>query len=214
VTIPQRDDPRLEKIVKRSDSCKPLGMFRTVEDEFLLCYDGGYEFLHHTSSDVVAEFGLYVDKHGDPSRTNGTIEWEGTAERVALHSPYILLFDSRFIEIRHLVTGRLAQIIMGQDVRCLWDGGRQLNAQMVSAGSDGQDRMSQEARVHGVMVATDPATHPATRPSRSVAQHVFELVPTVPLYLPEKIASSSTSYSLRSSSPPRSSHVIILNVPF
>lgn len=44
VTIPQRDDPRLEKLAKRCESCKPLGMFRSMEDEFLLCYDGKIRF--------------------------------------------------------------------------------------------------------------------------------------------------------------------------
>lgn len=42
VTIPQRDDPRLEKLAKRCESCRPMGMFRTNQDEFLLCYDGEY----------------------------------------------------------------------------------------------------------------------------------------------------------------------------
>ncbi|KAH9957979.1 CNH domain-containing protein [Lactifluus volemus] len=65
VTIPQRDDPRHEKLAKRYESCRPM------------------------------EFGLYVNRHGDPSRTKGTIEWEGTAEHVAWHPPYILIFDSR-----------------------------------------------------------------------------------------------------------------------
>lgn len=40
VTIPQRDDPRLEKLAKRCESCRPMGMFRSSNDEFLLCYDG------------------------------------------------------------------------------------------------------------------------------------------------------------------------------
>jgi hypothetical protein len=40
VTIPERDDPRLEKLWKRCDSCRPLGMFRSNADEFLLCYNG------------------------------------------------------------------------------------------------------------------------------------------------------------------------------
>jgi hypothetical protein len=40
VTIPQRDDPRLEKLAKRCESCRPMGMFRSSDDEFLLCYDG------------------------------------------------------------------------------------------------------------------------------------------------------------------------------
>ncbi|KAE9397959.1 citron-like protein, partial [Gymnopus androsaceus JB14] len=103
VTILQKDDPRSAYLAKRCKSCRPIGMFKSGEDEFLLCYN---------------EFGVYVDKHGDPNRAAGTVEWEGTAERVALHAPYVLLFDSRFIEVRHLETGRLVQIIPGNDIRC------------------------------------------------------------------------------------------------
>jgi hypothetical protein len=40
VTIPQRDDPRHEKLAKRCESSRPMGMFRSSENEFLLCYDG------------------------------------------------------------------------------------------------------------------------------------------------------------------------------
>jgi RHO1 GDP-GTP exchange protein 1/2 len=69
----------------------------------------------HLLTDLCLEFGLYVDKHGDPSRAAGMMEWEGTAERVALHSPYILLFDSRFIEVRPLEIERLMQIKTKED---------------------------------------------------------------------------------------------------
>ncbi|PFH46667.1 hypothetical protein AMATHDRAFT_69289 [Amanita thiersii Skay4041] len=177
VTIPQREDPRLAQLSKRCENARPKGMFRSAEDEFLLCYD---------------EFGVYVNKHGDPSRSAGTIEWEGTAERVALHSPYILLFDSRFIEIRHIETGRLAQIIPGNDIRCIWDGrGIGSNVSMTPAASssisgvDGRngDALSvQEAQVHAVMTNTEQVVLPGNR--KAIAQNVFELIPTVPLYLP------------------------------
>ncbi|KAJ6607005.1 hypothetical protein B0H10DRAFT_2073442 [Mycena sp. CBHHK59/15] len=136
VTIPQREDPRLANLAKRCDR------------EFLLCYN---------------EFGLYVNKHGDPSpnRPVGTVEWEGTAERVAFHAPYIF---------RDVETGRLAQIIPGNDMHCLWDGRSQAN---------------------------DPAQTLADQPwrptPRAVAQHVFELIPTIPLYLPGSLASPSSS---------------------
>lgn len=134
------------------------------------------------------EFGFYVDRHGEPSRSVGTIEWEGTAERVAWHPPYILLFDSRFIEIRHVETGRLAQIIPGNDVRCLWDG-RGSNAPPVGTpGPDGWvESVSQEARVHAVMTAQEEPG--SARNNRAVAQHVFQLVPTIPLYLPGSLSS-------------------------
>jgi hypothetical protein len=179
-------------------------MFRSAEDEFLLCYDGRHYLAtadKYILNQLFPEFGLYVDKHGDPSRSTATVEWEGTAERVALHSPYILLFDTRFIEIRHVETGRLAQIILGSDVRCLWDG-RGLKSNVVATpGSDGLDEdIVQEARVHAVMNA-----EPGPRPSRAVVQHVFELIPTIPLYLPGSLASPSNSYfPPQSFSPPRS----------
>ena len=124
------------------------------------------------------EFGLYVDKHGDPCRTIGTIEWEGTAERVAFHAPYILLFDSRFIEIRHVETGRLVQIISGSDVRCIWDGrGVSTSAILPVQGGD-----PQEAQVHVVMNATDSTNGPGALKNRGIVQHVCELIPTVQLF--------------------------------
>ena len=128
---------------------------------------------------------MYVDRHGDPSRGVQTIEWEGTAEYVAWHPPYILLFDIRFIEIRHIETGRLAQIIPGNDMRCIWDGrGAAINTPQTPGPDGWSEGVSQEPRVHGVMNAesTQPTTGP--RSNRPVAQHVFELIPTIPLYLP------------------------------
>ncbi|KAK7686309.1 hypothetical protein QCA50_010533 [Cerrena zonata] len=193
VTIPQREDPRLEKLAKRCESCKPRGMFRSSKDEFLLCYD---------------EFGLYVDRHGDPSRSIQTIEWEGTAEHVAWHPPYILLFDSRFIEVRHIETGRLAQIISGNDMRCIWDGRGTTSLPPASPGPDGwNETISQEPRVHGVMNANETTNQAlAVRaPARPVVQHVFELIPTIPLYLPGSLSSPSHStYFNQSNSPPHS----------
>ena len=115
------------------------------------------------------EFGLYVDRHGDPSRTVQTIEWEGTAEHVAWHPPYVLLFDSRFIEIRHVETGRLAQIIPGDDVRCIWDGRGTTTNVPATPGPEGwSEGMSQEPRVHGVMNAeSSTPEEQRDRPHRS-----------------------------------------------
>ncbi|KAJ7493246.1 signal transducer [Mycena galericulata] len=192
VTIPLRDDAKLAALSKRCDACKPIGMFRSNEDGFLLCYN---------------EFGVYVDKHGEPRRGGQTIEWEGSAERVALHSPYILLFDSRFIEIRYVETGRLAQIIPGNDIRCLWDGRGVGSSIITTPGPDGEPTV-QDAQVHAVMNGADPV-QPGGRPSRAVAQHVFELIPTIPLFLPETTNGrppSQPQYFTRNSSysPPQS----------
>ena len=107
----------------------------------------------------------------------GTIEWEGTAERIAFHAPYILIFDSRFIEIRHIETGLLVQIIPGSDVRCIWDG-RGVSTSTVSPLHED----SQEAQVHVVMNATDSTNGPGTLKNTSIVQHVCELIPTVQLF--------------------------------
>ncbi|KXN90684.1 Rho1 guanine nucleotide exchange factor 1 [Leucoagaricus sp. SymC.cos] len=188
VTIPITQDSRL---TQRCESCRPLGMFRVNDDEFILCYN---------------EFGLYVNKHGDPSRTNSTVEWEGTADRVALHAPYILLFDPRFIEVRHVDTGRLAQIIPGTDVRCVWDGRGADSSPAVVIADGSDDNMSQDPKIHTVMNSTsDPLFQQSGRPSRQASQHVFELVPTIPLYLPDPIASPPAAAHFQPSfSPPRS----------
>ncbi|KAG9313170.1 hypothetical protein JVU11DRAFT_6624 [Chiua virens] len=196
VTIPLRDDGH-ERLARRCESCKPMGMFR-VENEFLLCYD---------------EFGIYVNKHGAPSRPTGTIEWEGTAERVAMHWPYILLFDSRFIEVRHVSTGLLAQIIPGNEIRCIWDGRGTSGTAATTAAEGPHQPMNLDPRIHAVMSAPEPLgqTGQPGRP-RAIAQHVFELVPTVPLYPPGSLASPSQSaYFQQSASPPHSPSMMVTN---
>jgi hypothetical protein len=191
VTIPLRDDG-YERLAKRGESCRPMGMFR-VENEFLLCYD---------------EFGIYVNKHGAPSRNTGTIEWEGTAERVAIHWPYILLFDSRFIEVRHVSSGLLAQIIPGNEIRCIWDG--RGTCAPPSIGSESSQQMSPDPRIHCVMAAPEPVLHGAVGRPRSVAQHVFELTPTMPLYPPGAPGSpdNSTYFQQQTVSPPQSPNLL------
>jgi RHO1 GDP-GTP exchange protein 1/2 len=127
---------------------------------------------------IFSEFGLYVDRYGDPSRTEGIIEWEGTAEHVAWHPPYILIFNSRFIEVRHFETGRLRQVIRGNDIRCICDG-RGASMPGIAPGPIGawEEAPSQEARVHGVMRADKSLGRAG--PS-GVVQRIFELIPMVP----------------------------------
>lgn len=151
------------------------------------------------------EFGVYVDKQGNPNRTTGIVEWEGTADKVAMHSPYVLLFDPRFIEVRHVETGRLIQIIPGSDIRCVWDG-RSVDPSSTFAPPEGnEENMIQEPRVHAVMNVSDTPTQPGGRPMRGIVQHVFELYPTIPLYLPGALSSPSNApFYPVSFSPPRS----------
>lgn len=38
----------------------------------------------------------------------------------ALHYPYVLAFEPTFVEVRHVETGGLSQIIQGNNLRCLF----------------------------------------------------------------------------------------------
>lgn len=117
----------------------------------------------------------------------GTVEWEGKADHVAWHPPYILLFDSRFIEIRHAETGRLAQIIFGNDLRCIWDGRGANQSEPDNEGSS-DEVVSQQPRVHGVMNMEAPSDGGGV-----TTEHVFELVPKGHSPLPGSFASRSSS---------------------
>ncbi|KAI0776660.1 CNH-domain-containing protein [Trametes elegans] len=169
-TIPLDED--LRRLGKRPGMNKPVAMFRIREDEFLLCYD---------------EFGLYVDKRGAPSRSPATIEWEGIATQAAWHAPYVSLFCSSFIEVRHVESGRLAQIITGQDVRCVWDGRGVVRPEPLAGGLDEFDN-PRTPRIHAVMDDSDMSSFATSvRLSGHVfprRQHVVEFVPTERLVVP------------------------------
>ncbi|KZP01565.1 Dbl-like domain-containing protein [Calocera viscosa TUFC12733] len=187
-TIPHANDQRWGGIAKRFETCKPIGIYRTSSEEFLLCYD---------------EFGIYVGRHGDPSRgEQGVVEWEGKPLKAAFHAPYVLLFDKRFIEIRHIDKLHLVQIIPGTDISLIYDGRASDMTPQIDPGPEGYSDGStpQDARIHAVMkMPQNPNPH-----HRGTAQHVFELVPTIPLFLPDTLASPSTSVYNFQNSPPHS----------
>jgi len=71
---------------------------------------------HRTS---IIALGCYITKHSVPSRKSGFICWETKATAFAHRESHVLLFSSEFIEIRHISTGRLDQVIEGFDIRLL-----------------------------------------------------------------------------------------------
>ncbi|CAO3640498.1 unnamed protein product [Mucor fragilis] len=88
--------------VATSDA-KPLNMFK-CKDNFLVCYD---------------QFAFLITTHGDCVKKFKRIEWEGHPHAVAYHYPYVLAFDHKFIEIRHVETGKLVQVVVGDNTRLL-----------------------------------------------------------------------------------------------
>ncbi|KAN0061281.1 RHO1 GDP-GTP exchange protein 2 [Thecaphora frezii] len=97
------DDSSLD-FVHRKETVKPIAIYR-ITGEFLLCYD---------------EFAFYVNKNGWRAKGNWIIHWEGNPTSFAYHHPYVLAFEPNFVEVRHVETGALHQVITGVNLRCLF----------------------------------------------------------------------------------------------
>lgn len=76
--------------------------------------------LTHSLPPSLSEFAFYVNKNGWRSKGNWIIHWEGNPTSFALHYPYVLAFEPSFIEVRHVKTGALHQVITGFNLRCLF----------------------------------------------------------------------------------------------
>ncbi|ORX40726.1 CNH domain-domain-containing protein [Kockovaella imperatae] len=96
-------DASLDFVLKR-DNVRPIAIYR-VEEDFLLCYD---------------EFAFYVNKNGWRARPKWAIVWEGMPTAFALQYPYIVAFEPTFVEVHHVETGHLVQIIPGNNIACLF----------------------------------------------------------------------------------------------
>lgn len=91
---------------------------------------------------LCVDFAFYINKNGWRSRPGWIIHWEGTPTsfgethiassvmgivglisfifHLALSYPYVLAFEPTFIEIRHVETGLMAQVIAGTMISCLF----------------------------------------------------------------------------------------------
>jgi len=54
------------------------------------------------------------------------ITWEGTPSAFAIFNPYILAFESSFVEIRHLESGQLMHILTSKNIRMLHSSSREV----------------------------------------------------------------------------------------
>ncbi|KAE9407826.1 hypothetical protein BT96DRAFT_914477 [Gymnopus androsaceus JB14] len=97
----------MANLKSRVDNAKPLGLIRSDANELLVIYD---------------TIGCYITKHGTPSRSSGYIKWESKIDSFAQRGAHVLLFSSQFIEIRHILTSRVEQVIEGQDIRMMYAG--------------------------------------------------------------------------------------------
>lgn len=67
-------------------------------------------------------YGCYITQFGSPSRECRYIKWETKAISYAYRDGHILLISPEFIEIRNVTTGRIVQVIEGEDIRLLSSG--------------------------------------------------------------------------------------------
>lgn len=66
--------------------------------------------------------GCYITRGGVPTRSCGFIRWETKAVSFTHVGPHLLLFSLEFVEIRHIQTGRLVQVLEGEDIRLMYSG--------------------------------------------------------------------------------------------
>ncbi|KAG8980920.1 hypothetical protein FRB94_010320 [Tulasnella sp. JGI-2019a] len=161
VAVPNWKDPQFASLPRR-ENARPMGVYRASSKEYILCFDS---------------FGVYVDPQGGLSRASAIVEWEGTAERVAFQHPYIVIFNTRFIEVRDIRKGRLLQILSGVDIRCIWDGRSTSVTQPATPGTSGtidSTVSNYSTGIHGVMKVAGSGDKEGVYSK----QKVFELLPT------------------------------------
>ncbi|ORZ21220.1 CNH domain-domain-containing protein [Absidia repens] len=111
--IPDQEDPQFNFVQRQTEPLKPLAMYR-IQDKFLLCYN---------------KFAFYVNNRNGSlvicgsGRSPLLCEWEGTPEHIVYQHPYIVAISSQFIEVRHVDTGELVQIIPGDNIRLTYYNG-------------------------------------------------------------------------------------------
>ncbi|KAJ7587316.1 hypothetical protein C8J56DRAFT_94479 [Mycena floridula] len=70
-----------------------------------------------------AAFGSFVAPNSEGNfREQDRVYWKIPAYQVAFHWPYAVLFSNDQIEVRHICTGALIQMVkdVGSNLRCIW----------------------------------------------------------------------------------------------
>ncbi|KAI8888823.1 hypothetical protein K501DRAFT_135274, partial [Backusella circina FSU 941] len=105
--IPDKGDPQFNFLDRQTEPIKPLAMYR-VHDKFLLCYSKFAFYINNRNGSLVQR---------GPQKLPIVCDWEGHPDNIVFQYPYVIAFDPQFIEIRHVETGALSQIIAGEQIR-------------------------------------------------------------------------------------------------
>lgn len=87
----------------QKDYLRPLHVER-LNGEFVLCYD---------------EFSFFVNRNGWHVSSDWKVIWKGIPKSISVSYPYILAFGLDSVEIWHIETGKLLDIIVGHQIRLL-----------------------------------------------------------------------------------------------
>ncbi|KAI9355935.1 CNH domain-containing protein [Zopfochytrium polystomum] len=98
-----QNDPDLRFVLGRDD-LNPIGLFRTVDEDFFLCFQ---------------DIGFYVNRNGKRTRANVTIRWRGVPTAFAYLAPYIVAVSPTALEAYHLSSGELVMARLMQSQRCI-----------------------------------------------------------------------------------------------
>lgn len=110
-------DTSLDFVV-RKENIKPIHIER-LASEFLLCY---------------TDYSFFVNRNGWRARPDWRITWEGNPQAFAIFSPYILAFEPSFVEIRHMESGGLVNILTARNIRWLHTSTREVSDKPVFGG--------------------------------------------------------------------------------
>lgn len=83
------NDESNNSILALHENMKPISMFRHKDGNILLCY---------------SELAFYIDKKGKRVRKDWSISWEGNPTAFSFRFPYVVAFNTNFIEVRHMDT--------------------------------------------------------------------------------------------------------------
>ncbi|KAI8384468.1 CNH domain-containing protein [Radiomyces spectabilis] len=111
--IPDSEDPQFNFVQRHNEHLKPLAMYR-IQDKFLLCYNKFAFYVNNRNGSLV--------QRGE-GRSPLLCEWEGNPDHIVYQHPYVIAVDQQFIEVRHVDTGELVQIIPGENIRLTYYNG-------------------------------------------------------------------------------------------
>lgn len=102
-------DTSLDFVI-RKEALKPIAIY-PIGRNFLLNY---------------SDFSFFVNCNGWRAMPEWMVHWEGVPQHFAFSYPYVIAFEPNFIEIRHVDSGDLVRVVVGENIRFLHESTREI----------------------------------------------------------------------------------------